>query len=162
MTDKQCVFGHGNTALKFTHKNMYSPMRRGRQEGSSTCTGVYVGQQKVESLRYLNGEIYRINGDQGEVFYFVYGGAAVDRSFALIGLCEGSYYHAIGIDDLSSYVGRDLMSVGSADDLTLSKPRTAGDEILVAVKDYRQNTVGQFIFKWDESAKWFGIEYQSY
>ena len=54
------------------------------------------------------------------------------------------------------------MSVGSADDLTLSKPRTAGDEILVAVKDYRQNTVGQFIFKWDESAKWFGIEYQSY
>ena len=162
LTDTQCVFGYGNTALKFTHKNMYGAIRRGRQEGSSTCTGVYIGQQKVESLRYLNGEIYRINGDQGEVFYFVYGGAAVDRSFALIGLCEGSYYHAIGIDDLSSYVGRDLMSVGSADDLTLSKPRTAGDEILVAVKDYRQNTVGQFIFKWDESAKWFGIEYQSY
>lgn len=162
MTDKQCVFGHGNTALKFTHKNMYSPMRRGRQEGSSTCTGVYIGQQKVESLRYLNGEIYRITGDQEEVFYFVYGGAALDRSFALIGLCEGSYYHAIGISDLSPYVGSDLRSVGSAADLILSTPRTVGDEILVDVKDYRKNTVGQFIFKWDESAQWFGIEYQSY
>lgn len=162
LTDTQCVFGYGNTALKFTHKNMYGAIRRGRQEGSSTCTGVYIGQQKVESLRYLNGEIYRITGDQGEVFYFVYGGAALDRSFALIGLCEGSYYHAIEISDLSPYVGSDLRSVGSAADLILSTPRTVGDEILVDVKDYRKNTVGQFIFKWDESAQWFGIEYQSY
>lgn len=162
LTDTQCVFGYGNTALKFTHKNMYGAIRRGRQEGSSTCTGVYIGQQKVESLRYLNGEIYRITGDQEEVFYFVYGGAALDRSFALIGLCEGSYYHAIGISDLSPYVGSDLRSVGSAADLILSTPRTVGDEILVDVKDYRKNTVGQFIFKWDESAQWFGIEYQSY
>lgn len=162
LTDTQCVFGYGNTALKFTHKNMYGAIRRGRQEGSSTCTGVYIGQQKVESLRYLNGEIYRITGDQGEVFYFVYGGAALDRSFALIGLCEGSYYHAIEISDLSPYVGSDLRSVGSADDLILSTPRTVDDEILVDVKDYRKNTVGQFIFKWDESAQWFGIEYQSY
>lgn len=162
LTDTQCVFGYGNTALKFTHKNMYGAIRRGRQEGSSTCTGVYIGQQKVESLRYLNGEIYRITGDQGEVFYFVYGGAALDRSLALIGLCEGSYYHAIGISDLSPYVGSDLRSVGSAADLILSTPRTVGDEILVDVKDYRKNTVGQFIFKWDESAQWFGIEYQSY
>ena len=137
-------------------------MRRGRQEGSSTCTGVYIGQQKVESLRYLNGEIYRITGDQEEVFYFVYGGTALDRSFALIGLCEGSYYHAIGISDLSPYGGSDLRSVGSAADLILSTPRTVGDEILVDVKDYRKNTVSQFIFKWDESAQWFGIEYQSY
>lgn len=162
LTDTQCVFGYGNTALKFTHKNMYGAIRRGRQEGSSTCTGVYIGQQKVESLRYLNGEIYRITGDQGEVFYFVYGGAALDRSFALIGLCEGSYYHAIEISDLSPYVGSDLRSVGSADDLILSTPRTVDDEILADVKDYRKNTVGQFIFKWDESAQWFGIEYQSY
>ena len=162
LTDTQCVFGYGNTALKFTHKNMYGAIRRGRQEGSSTCTGVYIGQQKVESLRYLNGEIYRITGDQGEVFYFVYGGAALDRSFALIGLCEGSYYHAIEISDLSPYVGSDLRSVSSADDLILSTPRTVDDEILVDVKDYRKNTVGQFIFKWDESAQWFGIEYQSY
>lgn len=162
LTDTQCVFGYGNTALKFTHKNMYGAIRRGRQEGSSTCTGVYIGQQKVESLRYLNGEIYRITGDQGEVFYFVYGGAALDRSFALIGLCEGSYYHAIEISDLSPYVGSDLRSVGSADDLILSTPQTVDDEILVDVKDYRKNTVGQFIFKWDESAQWFGIEYQSY
>lgn len=52
--------------------------------------------------------------------------------------------------------------MGSAADLILSTPRTVGDEILVDVKDYRKNTVSQFIFKWDESAQWFGIEYQSY
>lgn len=90
-------------SASLTFFELHGPMRRGRQEGSSTCTSVYIGQQKVESLRYLNGEIYRITGDQEEVFYFVYGGAALDRSFALIGLCEGSYYHAIGISDLSPY-----------------------------------------------------------
>ena len=39
---------------------------------------------------------------------------------------------------------------------------TRGDKILVDVKDNSQYRVGQFTFKWDEQAQWFGIEYQNY
>lgn len=162
MTKDRCIFGKGDQALTFTHKNIYSSVRNGRVLGASTCTGVYVGKQKVEKLSHLNGTIYRILGDHGEVFYFVYGGASVERDFALIGLCEGSYYHAIGMNDLNSYIGQDLRFIDSSDALQLSAPETFGDEIRVQVMDFHKNIVGQFIFLWDESAKWFGINYQSY
>ena len=82
--------------------------------------------------------------------------------FGLIGLCEKSYYHAIKMEDLIPYVGRDLRFLDSAEALHLSAPMTRGDKILVDVKDNSQYRVGQFTFKWDEQAQWFGIEYQNY
>lgn len=162
MTNNQCTFGKGENALIFTHKNIYSSPRNGRLQGSSMCTGVYVGKQKLDGIKSLNGTIYKIVGNHGETFYFVYGGATVRMDFGLIGLCEESYYHAIKMEDLIPYVGRDLRFLDSAEALHLSAPMTRGDKILVDVKDNSQYRVGQFTFKWDEQAQWFGIEYQNY
>lgn len=157
-TANSCTFGTGETALTFKWED-YMP-RSGPM--LSRNKGVFIGGQKVIESLASSGKIYRITSDDGKVFYLCYGTmVGPEQFFHLIGKSQGQYYDMVTIMDLNHYVQKDLRSLDYIGAVRLHDAYIEGTEVIVSLGN-NSGEEGAFYLKWDESAQWFGIEYQSY
>lgn len=157
-TAHSCTFGTGETALTFKWED-YKP-RSGPM--LSRNKGVFIGEQKVIDSLASSGKIYRIISDDGKVFYLCYGITVGPEQFIhLMGSSQGRYYDMVTIMDLNQYLQRDLRGLDYIGAVSLHDAYIEGAEIIIPLGN-KKGDEGAFHFKWDESAQWFGIEYQSY
>ena len=106
----------------------------------------------------VHTSIYRINND-GDISLYLLNNTGNDARgtfYVLLGRRQdGTWVQYFNTRDLKTeYFGKDMYVYANYDGA-----RCQGDTIIIEFKNVRgNNVIGEFRFKWDEAAQWFGVE----
>ena len=149
-------FGNGQDAI-YAHYNMYNDKQN-----------VYFGGQDIKNtfplfvtVNWQGEEIYKITTSDNITMYMIFTGFDVpgDVSYYFLGrLQDGKWVKYIDTDEIrNNYFGKS--------NVVWSKPKINNDTITISYQivtsPWRPKYIGnggEFRFKWDETAQWFGIE----
>ena len=153
-------FGNNNSNALYVHYDYYEV------EKSHNGT-VYLGGKNLNNtvpIIILNDWIYEIDSDSGLTIYairFFYG---PDSEFTIIGKQnDGKFVKYVDTQEISKkYFGIDTR--GGASPIWYNIPKSKEDTIIIQYSNGKNPkiSIGEFRFKWDESAQWFGVEHIIY
>lgn len=144
-------FGNGDNAL-YVHydvDNQQNPIWVGGVETSNTIP-----------VLPLNETISKIETDCGITIYTLHYHYGPEQDYAVIGrTTDGKFVKYIDTTEITrKYFGEGEYGASPA---VYSKLEARGDTIIVRYRKHEKSslgTAGEFRFKWDEQAQWFGIE----
>jgi len=107
----------------------------------------------------INEWIYEINSDTGIILYPIRNWYGPDSEWRIVGTRkDGNFVLYINTMDITRrYFGLDVRNGGSP--IQYDIPSCYGDTVIIKYKHAaKRDFIGEFRFKWDDKAQWFGIE----
>ena len=142
-------FGEGAVAV-YVHYNAYEKhdVRVGSKDIKNTFT-----------VPIFSGAIFKIDTDEGLTLYVVSEGYNPYGGITVIGKKkDGTFVKYLDTDAIN----KRYFSLGRYDAYTQRYgfyPKTKGDTLIIEYStDNSKCIVGEFRFKWDDNAQWFGVE----
>ena len=148
------IFGEGSDALYVHYDYEKSISSRGKDaekfgdKNPSNAISI--------DVRHAGDGIMRIRTDEGITFYAIDFGYKYGTFYIIGKRKDGKWVKYIDshvIDE--KYLGKNLYWSDAPNYNGVSRQ---GDTIVVSYKILKSNTPGEFRFKWDEAAQWFGVE----
>lgn len=146
-------FGNGADAL-YVHYNVYQNRGEVKLGGENIANTV--------SLNILNEWIYRIKSDDGITLYAIRFWYGPDSDWRIIGRKkDGTFVKYIDTMDITEkYFG---MSTYGASPVRYDIPVCQNDTMIIHYMGQKSREyLGEFRFKWDYNAQWFGVEQVAY
>lgn len=141
------TFGDGDDAL-YMHYNMYDhiPTVMGGKNIHNTI-----------QWRFLIGHISRIRTDKGITLYAINNTYGPESDYVIIGRrTDGVWVKYLDTREITNrywkWDGFGPLIV------EYTQLRTDGDTLIMNYRNWRFQEKGEFRFRWDENAQWFGIE----
>ena len=155
-------FGNDSDALFFHYKN-------GTLEKRYSDYIMAFGSDNIKNtvnVNVMTPKIYKINSDNGITFYLIKDGYDLpeENCFTLIGRRKDGvwvkYFETVQVTD--KYFGKPP-KVWSANSIWCDNFKLAGDTMVIEYQQYnivqkKYFKAGEFRFKWDDKAQWFGVE----
>ena len=162
-------FGKGDDALYMhydcspnrsrSYKDAYSPKFGDKNSAKTVALGAGEGESVVVSL---------VRSDSGQTFYWLYHSGCVggtERYILLAVMPDGKFAKMIDTNSVvESYLGANRHHMRG---VYLEEAFFEGDTIVIPYSDFdavlkKRLPIGEFRFKWDEAAQWFGVEQVKY
>lgn len=141
------TFGDGDDAL-YMHYNMYDH------------TPTVMGGKNIHNTiqwRFLIGYISRIRTDEGITLYAIQNTYGPEFDYLILGRrADGIWVKYLDTREITdrywSWNGQ------GAPPTAYRNLRTEGDTVIMEYRHWSDQEKGEFRFRWDENAQWFGIE----
>ena len=150
------IFGNGNNVI-YVHY--------GRKDKNSKELANYGGKEISNTFYFMTGygcDIMELKNDEGIEMYLLHGhGADIrgEKYTILAKMKDGKFVQYFDTDLLrKKYLGT---SKDALNYIWLSGYSCNGDTFIIHLKkgfDKNEKSYGEFRFKWDDKAQWFGIE----
>ena len=116
-------------------------------------------QNTIPVASHINGPLYCIKSDGGIIFYMIHTGYDIheDDGYIIFGKCQdGRFVKYFDTNNLRENYFGDYLSIAWGD------ISFQGDIIKIVYEKrtsgYNYTQIGEFRFKWDDKAQWFGIQ----
>lgn len=117
-------------------------------------------------VNVLNSWIYKITSDRGIIIYAIREWYGTESDWTILGRLEnGNFVKYIDTTKITEkYIG---LKNGNVSPVEYKMIKSQEDTIIINYSGHDRKTgrkfdVGEFRFKWDESAQWFGVEHVVY
>ena len=159
-------FGDNNTAIYFHYNWDYYKKDREAYKNNGAKFG---GKDSSNTVALLIEEgwgcsISKIPNDKGLTLYLIFHSGCVrgsERYIIFKVMADGKFVKMVDTNPVvESYLGLNRMGMRG---VYLEKPKIVGDTISISYNEYnktlkRDVILGEFRFKWDDAAQWFGVE----
>ena len=144
-------FGTGKDSL-YVHYDAY------RNDNNKILVG---GESQANAfpVMYLTQDVYKVTSNENIVLYplvFFYGS---ERDYTIVGTnSSGKFVKYIDTTDITNrYFGGNNSGVSP---IAYTDLKVTNDTLVIYYSSTRslKNTLGEFRFKWDNRAQWFGVE----
>ena len=141
-------WGNGEDAL-YMHYGTYNNNDSAKFGGKNVSNTV--------SVNILNDWIYKIKSDGGITLYAIRFWYGPESDFRIIGRRkDGTFVKYFDTADITKkYFTANKDNISPA---VYNMPRCQGDTVIIPYGTQTKKSVGEFRFKWDDKAQWFGIE----
>lgn len=154
------VFGTGDDAL-YLHYNLYS---------SAYNSNISIGGKNIHNTISLldsvaDHAIFRVRSNEGITFFPVHSAYDIISMYTIYGRQkDGKFIKYIDTEDITkNYIGWGKYGAPS---IEFTDFAVQGDTLIMhyvqSVPVRSRNNVGEFRFKWDDKAQWFGVEHVVY
>ena len=158
--DKNNTFSYGKGIVQFESGTDAIYLHYNAYEKNKT---VLVGSNDVKNtvnIFVFNTWIYKISTDEGLSFYAIREFYGAESDWVIIGRKKDGVW--VKYIDTTNISERYFKRTKNISPVAYSVPKTQGNTIIMPYDDmsgkkYIKNA-GEFRFKWDEAAQWFGVE----
>lgn len=152
------IFGNGNDALYCQYVYAVPPSNSDVWKYAIKFGGK---NNYVVSTESQYKKIYRIDTNEGLTLYFMFRSSGSEHINIIGRQKDSKWVSYVDSDTLTDKFFGGKQSYKSSDGVHYNKLRVENDTIIIPyiyMAQYKTVAEGEFRFKWDESAQWFGIE----